>query len=224
MSVRPKRVLTAIRPSLRALLWGAVVVNTELLLVLTYLVVSGAGVTDPLFYVWPFVWINAAIWALFRVDRPAGSPQASLLVGMIAALYFIVLAYFGGLWSLGGTGEGFSLVLQRPPGWGPAAVYSGTAVTVVLTPFKLIGYATLTYLVGLSLLVASRAAWSGLVGVFSCVSCSWPILATVLTGVFGSASAVGSIALGNSYALSTVAFVSAVALLVWRPVTTTGGR
>lgn len=199
-------------------LLGAIVLNTELLLVLIYLVTSGVGVTDPLFYVWPFVWLNAAMWAVWTVDRPDAGPRASVFAGVLAGVYLLVLGYFGGLFAFGGSDAGLRLALDRPPGWGPALIYSGTAITVALTPFKVVGYLVLSYLVAVTLLDTTAGAWSGVVGLFSCVSCSWPIVATVLTSVFGSASAVGALALDQAYLLSTLAYLSAVALLVWRPV------
>lgn len=204
-------------PDRSLLLMGAVVLNTELLLVLVYLATSGVGVTDPLFYVWPFVWFNAGMWAVWTVERPEAGPRASALAGLLAGAYLLVLGYFGGLFAFGGSDAGLRLALDRPPGWGPALIYSGTAITIALTPFKVVGYLVLSYLVAVTILDTAAGAWSGVVGLFSCVSCSWPIVATVLTSVFGSASAVGAVALDQAYFLSTLGYLSAVALLVWRP-------
>lgn len=204
-------------PSRGTVLWAAVLINTELLLVLTYLAITGQGVTDPLFYAWPFIWLNVAIWGVRRVDRPKASDQASLIAGLVSAVYLIVLSYFGGLFALGGSETGVRFALDLPPGWGPAFLYSGSAVTIVLQPFKVIGYAVLAYLVGVTLLDATTSAWTGIFGLLSCFSCSWPLFATIIAWVFGSASGIGSVALGATYPLSTAAYLSAVVLLVWRP-------
>lgn len=204
-------------PGRRVLLWGAVILNTELLLVLVYLLTSGVGVIDPLFYAWPFIWVNAAIWAVWTVRLPATGPRARLGAGVLAGGYLIVLGYFGGLFTLHGSDVGLRLALDRPPGWGPALIYGGSAFTIALTPFKVIGYAALSYLVAATILDTAGSAWTGLLGLLSCVSCSWPIIATILSGVLGSASAVGALALEQAYPLSTLAYLSAVALLVWRP-------
>lgn len=214
--------LRRVRPGREALLRWAVVLNTELLLVLLYLAVSGQSATDPLFYAWPFVWLNAAVWAVGRVELPEAGARASLLAGAVGAVYLLVLGYFGGLYAFGGAGTGFRLATDLPPGWGPAPLYSGTALTVALVPFKLVGYGVLAYLVVVTLLDAGRSAWSGLVGLLSCVSCSWPLVGALLAWVFGSASAAGAVAFDAAYPLSTLAYLSAVALLVWRP--TAGGR
>jgi hypothetical protein len=104
-----------------------------------------------------------------------------------------------------------------PPGWGPTLVYSGSALTVSLFPFKVLGYAALAYLVTATVLDTANAGLAGLLGLFSCVSCTWPVAATVLTGVFGGTSAAASVATNQPYGLSTVVFVSSVLLLTWRP-------
>lgn len=212
--------ITDRRPSRRTLLWMGIIGNTELLLILVYLLGTNQQVKNPLFYVWPFVWINAAVWAFLRVEQPDASVRATIAAGALAGLYFVVLSYFGGLVGLGGDGNGLRLAAGLPPGWGPALVYSGSAITLVVMPFKLIGYGVLAYLVGVTVLAANRIAWTGLVGLFSCVSCSWPIFATAIAWIFGSASAVGSVALGATYPLSTLAYLSAVGLLVWQPTST----
>ena len=64
---------------------------------------------------------------------------------------------------------------------------------------------------------AAASGLAGFVGLFSCVSCTWPLLATVFTGIFGTASAAASIVTGQPYGASTVVFLASVAMLVWRP-------
>ena len=104
-----------------------------------------------------------------------------------------------------------------PPGWGPALLYGGSLVQVSLIPFKAIGYLALSYLIYATVLDAAGSALAGVVGLFSCVSCTWPILGTIVTGVFGGASAVAVVATNQPYGASTLVFLSAVALLSWRP-------
>ncbi|MFB6269783.1 MAG: ABC transporter ATP-binding protein, partial [Halobacterium sp.] len=64
---------------------------------------------------------------------------------------------------------------------------------------------------------AAKTGVAGLLGLLSCVSCTWPVAATLFTGAFGGASAVAAAAQNEPYAVSTVVFVSSVLLLVWRP-------
>jgi len=61
------------------------------------------------------------------------------------------------------------------------------------------------------------SAWAGMIGLFSCVSCTWPVLGTVLASAVGSSSVVVVFAVNQPYAASTLVFLSALGLLLWRP-------
>lgn len=218
------------RPDRELLLVWAAVINAELLAVAVYLLWTGATPTRPLFYVYPFVWINAALWALWTVDVPAVDDRRRGALAAAAGVgYFLVLGYFGGLYAVGSAagangsggvvaGAGWSLVLASfPPGWSPAVLYDGATVTLALLPFKVFGYVTLAYLVAVTVLDASGGAAAGLLGLFSCVSCTLPLIAGAVSGLVGGAGALVAAAYGQSYGLSTVVFVVTVVLLVWRP-------
>lgn len=211
--------LDALRPGRRTAVWWAVVLNTELLIMLAYVAVVGPDVTRPLFYVVPFVWVNAALWAAFRVSpRPVTGRQRAVAV-VVAVGYFLVLGYAGGLYGgSNGVSTGLRVVVTAlPPGWGPAVIYGGTAVQFALLPFKLVGYATLAYLVYATVVEAASSVVGGVLGLFSCVSCTLPVIAGVLSGFVGGTGAVANAAAGQTYGLSTVVFVVTVVLLVWRP-------
>lgn len=210
----------ALAPRRETLFWGALLVAAEAAAIAAYLTVADVTAVAALPYLYPFVWLNASVWALARVDVPAVSRRRRLLAGGVGAGYFLLLAFIGGVAHLGGMGTGVRIA-WLPPGWGPALLYSGTALTVVAMPYKVVGYATLAYLVGVTVADAAGSALSGLVGLFSCVSCTWPVLATVLTTLFGGASAAATLATNQPYGLSTLVFLSAIGLLVWRP--TPGG-
>jgi len=60
---------------------------------------------------------------------------------------------------------------------------------------------------------ASGGAVGGIVGLFSCVSCVLPILASILGGFVGVGATLSQAALSQSYGLSTVVFVTSVGLL-----------
>jgi hypothetical protein len=202
------------------LVYGAALLNAELLLVLAYLAVVGPQVTRPLFYVYPFVWINAALYALWRTDLPAAPTRRRIAAGAVALAYLGVLSYVGGLFGFGASGAVTGLRLELtalPPGWSPALIYAGSALQFALLPFKLFGYLVLAYLLYATLLDATAGVLGGALGLFSCVSCTLPVIAGVLSGVAGGAGAVAAAAYGQSYALSTVVFVLTVALLLWRP-------
>lgn len=210
------------RPSNRTLLWGALVVNAELLVTLAYYAVTSVPGTlqYALLTLYPWVWLNASLWVYVRVRAPAAPARRRVLAGALAGGYFLVLLYFGGV-LLPGIGEratGLRLVgLTLPPGFSPALLYSGRAVVLNLVPFKLVGYLTLAYLIYTTVLDVSGSAIAGVVGLFSCVSCSLPVIAAIVSGIAGSGTAVVTAATGQSYGLSTVVFLFTVALLVWRP-------
>lgn len=208
--------LARLRPARGTLLWGAVLINAELLALFLYLARPGVTPTAIRYYVYPFIWINVGLWALVRADPPTASHRRRFAAGALAVGYFLVLAYAGGLISTGGMATGFRIALL-PPGSGPALVYGDDVLQIVLFPYKVVGYVALAYLVYAVVLDVAHSALGGVLGLLSCVSCTWPVLAAVVTGVTGSSSAVANAALAESYGLSTVVFVLTVALLFWRP-------
>ncbi len=210
-------------PSRRAAAVWAVVLYVEGLLVYRYLTAADVVVTQPRYFLIPFVWINVGAWAIWNTTPAPASRRDRWIAGGIAVGYGLVLAYAGGLAGAGHAWFGYDypatvrVAAAIPPGWGPALLYDGQWLRLSLLPFKIVGYAALTYLVYATVLDARAAAVSGLLGLLSCVSCSWPILASVLTGVVGGSSAAVSAALAASYDVSTAVFVVTVALLYWRP-------
>jgi len=211
--------LAALRPSRETAVWWAVVLNTELLVLLAYLLVADPTVTRPLFYLVPFVWINAALWGVFRISTAAASTRQRTAALALAGGYFLVLGYFGGLYGpSSGPATGLRVVVSSvPPGWGPALIYGGETLKLALLPFKLVGYATLAYLVYATVLDTASSVVGGVLGLFSCVSCTLPVIAGIVSGFVGGSSAVAAAAYSQSYLLSTAVFVVTVGLLVWRP-------
>ena len=138
----------------------------------------------------------------------------------VAGLYFVALAVAGGIFVTAmrpGAGEFGVRLAALAPGWGPAPVLSTPWAALVLAPARVVGYLALAYLVYATVIDAAGAAVSGIVGLLSCVSCSWPILASILSGVLGGSSAVVAATFDFSYDVSTVVFLLTVALLYWRP-------
>lgn len=195
---------------------GAAILNVEVILLVWYYALMPAVPTDLLILAYPFIWINASIWAISRVRFSPTSTRIRYLALGIGVGYFLVLGNFGGLYNFTGSGLGFRIAML-PPGWGPVPIYSASTFTIALLPFKLIGFLTLAYLVAVTVVDATASGLAGFVGLFSCVSCTWPLLATVLTGIFGTASAAASIVSGQPYGASTVVFLASVGMLVWRP-------
>jgi hypothetical protein len=204
---------------------GLAILTAEVVVLGLHLADASASYTDPLVVVYPFVWVNAAIVGVWVADVPDAVGRRRWGALAAAGGYLLVLAYFGGVLSpgyalVGGAdtaSPGWYFSTGLPPGYGPAAVYEHALATVVLVPYKLVGYATLAYLVYGTVVDATRTGVAGLLGLLSCVSCSWPVLATLVSGVAGSGSAVAAATLDQSLWLSTVVFVVTVALLAWRP-------
>ncbi|MFC7080733.1 DUF7546 family protein [Halorussus caseinilyticus] len=86
-----------LRPSRDTLLWAGLLVNTELVLTFAYLLLADVTITEWRYLVFPFVWINVAVWAFVRTTPTAGSDRARYLGVAIAVGYFLLLAYVGGL-------------------------------------------------------------------------------------------------------------------------------
>ena len=202
------------------LLWGALLVNTYLLLVFIYHVVSPNRITSVTPVLVPLVWLAVGLWAIVRTRPPVASRRQRIVAMAIAVAYFGLLGFFGGLWGFGVADHPTSFrlaVTSLPPGWSPAVLANTPWVRVSLLPFKVVGYLALGYLLYAALLDAAGSAISGVLGLLSCVSCTWPIVAAVATSVVGGSGAVADAALSQSYPVSTVVFVVTVALLYWRP-------
>lgn len=211
--------LAAAVPSRRRLTACLLILNLQAVGVVAYYAFSSATPTEPRYVVYGLLWVNVGLLAVYAADPPsdvAFSQRRRALA--VAAAYFGLLAVFGGLV---GTGLGADATGVRiawlTPGWGPALVYGGHAVSVVLMPAYVVGYLALSYLLYATVLEAVGSAVGGLLGLVSCVSCTWPILATIASTAFGGAGVLAASATEVPYDLSTAVFLVTVALLYWRP-------
>lgn len=223
--------LGRLRPDRRTLLYGALLLNTEVIVLAAYLLVSDASIHAPRYLLYPWLWIDAALLVVWKTDPPAVDRATRRRGLAVAGAYALVLSAAGGLLGLqpgsadallgsgqlGGHGEGLALRLGLPPGMGPALLYRGVLLRVTLLPYELIGYAALAYLVYVGVLEAAGSTLSGVVGLFSCVSCAWPVFGAVVTTLFGGGSAVAVAVATWPFDASTAIFLSALALLYWRP-------
>jgi hypothetical protein len=212
------RVGPIVLPRILLLRIGALL-TVELALLGGYLALTGWQVLAPRYLLYPLIWVTVGIVAVART-APVDAPRSSRLVAAaLAAGYLVVLLWVDGSVSLRGTGTGLRLA-WLPPGWGPAVLYGGESISLALFPYRVLGYAALSYLLYATVSSASRAALGGLVGLVSCVSCTLPVLAALLSSVAGGSAAVAAAATVWSYDLSTAVFLLAVALLYWRPLAT----
>ncbi len=208
------------RIDVRALLYGAIVGNTLAILAIAYVLLAGITVTEPRYTVYGLVWVFVGLLVLWRADPAPTDDRTRRRAAAVAAVYFVALAVAGGVVVAAmrpGEGEYALRVATLAPGWGPAPVVSTPWAALVLMPARVVGYVALAYLVYATVIDAAGAAVSGVVGLFSCLSCSWPIVASVLTGVFGGGSAIVATTFDLSYDISTAVFLVTVALLYWRP-------
>ncbi|MFB6096608.1 MAG: hypothetical protein ABEJ74_04400 [Haloferacaceae archaeon] len=228
--------LARLRPDRRTLLVAALVINTELLLTFLYVAATDVIVLSPRYLLYPWLWIDVALLAVWKTGRPAADAAGRRRGAAVAAVYGLVLAVAGGLVGLqpglldallgsgtlqasanGATFAGLVLRWRLPPGMGPALLYQGPVVHLVLQPYEVVGYAALAYLFYVGVAEAAGSALSGVLGLFSCVSCAWPVLGAVVTTLFGGGSALAMAATAWPLDLSALVFVSAVGLLYWRP-------
>lgn len=190
----------------------------ELLALILYYADPAVTLTAPRYAVYGLVWVNVGLAVLATLDVAPASRRTRRRALAVAAAYLAALAVAGGLVGLSAGPAGGVRIAWLPPGWGPALLYSGGGVAVVLMPARVVGYLALAALVYATVVDASGAGVVGLLGLLSCVSCSWPILAGLVSGLAGSGSALAAATAGLSYDLSTLVFLATVALLYWRPV------
>jgi hypothetical protein len=198
-------------------------IGFETTLLVGYFLVTDATVTTPRYVVYPFLWINAVLWAGMRTPFPRASRRHHAVAFGIALAYFLLLANWAGLVVLTGGGHhpipdsvlGLS-VGSGSPGWARVRFITRT-VAVSFVPFRVIGYLGLAYLVYAAVLDVTGAVASGAIGLLSCLSCSFPILASVVTGAWGGSVTLMSTVFAHSNDFSTLAFLGSVGLLYWRP-------
>lgn len=210
--------LERFRPARSTLEWGTLLVVVELAWLGSYVWATDSVFFRPEILLLPFVWLNVSLWAIIRVRPPAASDRTKLIALFITLFYFSVLVVLSGIVKSPAGPESFRIAAQLPPGWGPALFYTGSQLQVALIPYQAIGYLTLSYLVYVTILDASGTVAGGLLGLVSCVSCTFPIIAALVSGVFGGGTALATAAYSHSYLLSTAIFLVTVGLLAYRPV------
>jgi len=192
--------------------WLAVVVVQALTLVV-YAILPSTEVTAIRYLVYPFVWMDVAAWAVLQVSRPQANRRIRIAVALVSVGYFVVMMYVAGFLGHGHAAMTGWRVIPAAPGWGPMVAYQNHWIRVYLIPFQVVGYAALAYLLYVTLLDATRAAVSGLLGLVTCVGCAWTLVAP-LFGATAGASVVGSTLYDWTYDLTTLVFLVTVVLLV----------
>lgn len=166
---------------------------------------------------YPVIWITVSVYLVTSLGRRGPGVRSSKVALAVGVGYFVLLTGIAGLLQpgpmLGGHhGTTGVTTFWASPGWGPVVAVGTGPVLLTAIPFKLIGYAALSYGVAAAVAASSRGALAGVVGLFSCVGCMLPIVGA-LTGVFGG-SATAASAVGGSYDLGTLIFVGTLVLLL----------
>ncbi|PSQ59540.1 MAG: hypothetical protein BRD23_04260 [Halobacteriales archaeon SW_9_67_25] len=217
MAVQTRLATAGERRDVQAL---AVVVAVELVVLGAYLLVAGDQVLRLRYALYPFVWINAGAWAVLHTTVPSSSRRHRAIAAAVAGAYLLVLLYLAGLVGTVPAGYTDGLVdltaALASPGW-ERITLAGAGLHVTLVPFRVVGYLALSYLVYVTVLDAAGAVLSGALGLFSCVSCVFPVFVSLSSGVFGGSSAVVGTIMSYSTDLSTVVFLVALGLLYYRP-------
>lgn len=207
------------------LVYATLLGNSLIGLALGYLLIADITITQPRYTIYGLLWIFVGAIVIWKTNPASADARTRRRATIVAIVYLSILSIVGGVIITTGGNAANALtqslgirVATLLPGWGPAPIITTPIGAVVLMPARIVGYLALTYLVYATVIDAARAAVSGIVGLLSCVSCSWPVIASVLSGVLGGGSAVAAIAVDFSYDVSTVVFILTIALLYWRPI------
>lgn len=187
----------------------------EAVLVVAYFAITDAHPTNAVRYlVYPFVWINVGLWAVWRVDPRPGTRVHSATASAVAAAYLFALFYLAGTIGPGVAGVPVDVRVElHAPGWGPLVAVSSPWLRLFLVPFEVVGYAVLSYLLYANVLDLSRGAYSGVFGLVTCVGCTVPVLVPLVGALGGPATSLTTTAYAWSYDLGTLFYVLTVALL-----------
>jgi hypothetical protein len=196
--------------------WIALVL-LEVTLLLAYFGVTSAHPTDEIRYlVYPFIWINAGLWAVFRSDANYGSRPHRLLAVSIAGVYLVTILYLSGNVGPGVAEAPVDLRVEMyAPGWGPMLAFTSPWLRLFLLPFEVVGYASLAYLLYVNVLDLTRGVFSGALGLVTCIGCTAPILAPLIGFLGGPATSLTTTAYQWSYDIGTLVFLLTVGLLYW---------
>ncbi|MFC7072149.1 hypothetical protein ACFQJ7_04585 [Halovenus rubra] len=159
----------------------------------------------------PVVWITVAVWLVAHLRERGCQTNTGLFAPIVGVVYFFVLAIIGGVVGLGAETSSLAVEVSTP-GWGPVVLGSLPPIRIVLLPFKVIGYIGLSYGVYRAVAATSRGAVAGILGLFACVSCTLPLIATAGSFLTGTTLALQT---GEfTYDIATGVFVLTAVLLV----------
>lgn len=195
-----------------------ILVVLEAVSLLVYFTVRGAIVTSLSNVAIPFLWINLGVWGALRVGWPRRGRRTA--AAFVSIGYVAVLFVAAGVVSGGGHHGGVS-VYWLLPGWGPIVALQSEPLAVWIVPYQVVGYLSLGYIVFVTVARTASGALAGVLGVFSCIGCTLPVLTTIFGGVGGTAAATIA-GTGTASMLGTAAYGATVLLLVFTERLATG--
>jgi hypothetical protein len=194
----------------RAVPW-VLFVAVQVAAVALYFLLTDAVAVTARHALFPVVWVTLSVWVILNTPIPDDLPWYAPAVAVVSGVYFVALLWLAGLVGTATSPGTAFAVSGASPGWGPILAYSGDFVHLRIIPFQVIGYAALAYLVFVALTDTASSLVGAAVGLVSCVGCTWTLVAGFLS-VVGSAG-VTAFVQSYSYELSTLVFVTAVAVL-----------
>lgn len=201
-------------PGGRAAAGAAVAVGVHVGLVAAYLEAGPTTVTSLAHAAYPVVWVGASVYAALWVALGPVRSRVGPAGALVGLAYLGLLAVVTGMVGTASTATG-ARVSWATPGWGPIVGYSGASLSVMLVPFQVVGYVTLSYLFGLAVARSGRSLGLGVLGAATCVGCWGSALAAGASLLLGGTVAASTVALGDAYGLSTAAFLLALAAHVY---------
>ncbi|WP_396610642.1 hypothetical protein ACH9L7_10400 [Haloferax sp. S1W] len=196
-----------------ALLWAALVALEGIALV-GYFSLTSAETTQIRYLLYPFVWINAGLWAVWNTDPSPQNRRHRLLGLLVGVGYFFLVMYVPGNVGTGTLVTATDLrIAWHAPGWGPLLAFNSPWVRLYLVPFEVVGYAALAYLVYANALALARGTIASVLGIVTCVGCTVPIIAPAIGLLGGPATALSTTAYQWSYDFGTVLFLVTLGLL-----------
>lgn len=193
--------------------------TAHLLALFAYLLVSDGIAHTPRYLLYPIVWIAVAAWVALRVRPRSIGRRGRAIAASVGVVYLLTLLWVTGHIGPGTEGSVGLSVSILAPGWGPLVFYDAGVISFTIVPFQFAGYLALAYLVAITIGETSKSLTAGALGLASCVSCTWPLIAALAGATSASwlagLQSVTATATSYAYDLSTLLFLASVALLLW---------
>ncbi|MFW5957341.1 MAG: DUF7546 family protein [Natronomonas sp.] len=196
-------------------LWIAILCLEATLVAAYFTVTPDRPTTQIRYLVYPFVWINAGLWAVSRTAPISGRRELRIIAGSVAFAYFLLMLYLPGNLAFDTAATSVEVRIEMyAPGWGPLVAVTSPWIRLFVLPFTAIGYGSLSYLLYVNIVDLTRGTLSGVLGLVTCVGCTVPVLVPIVGIMGGPATSLATTAYAWSYDMGTVFFLLAVGILL----------